>query len=472
VIAAIGYEHKTVAVFGLGRTGLSAAKSLMAGGAQVVAWDDNEANREAAIKEGVDCQDLTRRDWADIAALILSPGIAHTHPEPHHVVELARAVDVPIIGDTELFAQAINAIPAPDRPKVFGITGTNGKSTTTVLLTHVLRENGFDAHAGGNIGTPCLSLPKPHPGIVYVLELSSYQLELTNSLRCNGAILLNLTPDHLDRHGGFAGYQAAKRRIFDNQQDDDIAIVSMDDAPSQSICLHLMGQKNTRVVPISAQGVLSKGISYAAGKLYPSQADGTTTSIDLSAALALRGAHNGQNAAAVYAAARHVGLEREAIGAAMRTFGGLAHRMEDMGCVDGVHFINDSKATNADAVRQALGAFDPVFWIAGGKPKAGGLKGLEACLGTVQKAFLIGEAQNAFAKQLKDKLEVEKCGTLDVAVEQAFCAAQASGLDSPVVLLSPACASFDQFTDFIARGDTFRAAIAKLEGQSLQKRPA
>jgi len=472
VIAAVGFKDKTIAVMGLGRTGLSAAKSLLAGGANVIVWDDNENNRDAAIEAGLSCQDLTKRDWSDIAALVLSPGIAHTHPEPHHVAKLAKAVGVPILGDTELFAMAINAIAPKDRPVIYGITGTNGKSTTTVLLTHILREGGHDAHAGGNIGTACLDLPAPHPGMIYVLELSSYQLELTQSLHCNGAILLNLSPDHLDRHGGFAGYEAAKRRIFAHQGEGDIAIISMDDAHSQSLCMNAMVQGQATVVPISAQGILSQGISCVAGKLYESSANATKMRVDLGNAPALQGKHNGQNAAAAYAAARHAGLSVDAIATAMMTFPGLAHRMETVGSVQGVRFINDSKATNADAVRQALGTFAHVFWIAGGQAKSGGLEDLQDQFGAVEEAFLIGEAQDAFARQLKGKVKTRKCGTLENAVSQAFEAAKNAGLSDAVVLLSPACASFDQFADFTARGDVFRTLVDGLADPQKQKRPA
>jgi UDP-N-acetylmuramoylalanine--D-glutamate ligase len=457
---------------GLGRTGLSAAKSLILGGAKVVAWDDNEKTRKAAAAAGIECQDLCKRDWSDIAALILSPGIAHPHPKPHHVAELARAVNVPILGDTELFAQAINAIPKDDRPMVFGITGTNGKSTTTMLFTHILRECGHDAHAGGNIGTACLDLPAPQKGMVYVLELSSYQLELTQSLHCDGAILLNISPDHLDRHGGFEGYVAAKRRIFDHQTQNDVAIISMDDTACQRLCMHYKVQNAAQMVPISAQGMLSRGFSAVAGKLYESDGHATHMRADISAAPALKGTHNGQNAAAAFAAARHVGVSAEGIATAMQSFASLAHRMEVVGMLGGVMFVNDSKATNADAVRQALGAYENVYWIAGGQAKSGGLNDLAGAFDTVKTAFLIGEAQEAFAKQLKGKVKADLCGTLDVAAARAYEAARQSDAPDPVVLLSPACASFDQFSDFMARGDAFRAAFAGLEGAAKQKRPA
>ncbi len=476
MITVTGFAQKKVAVLGLGRTGMSAARALVAGGADVLAWDDNAANREVAEMAGIACHDLEKRDWSDIAALILSPGIAHTHPEPHHVVELARAVDVPVMGDTELFARSINAIPAKDRPMVFGITGTNGKTTTTALLTHILRESGQDAHAGGNIGTPCLDLPEPHPGIIYVLELSSYQLELTQSLHCNGAILLNLSPDHLDRHGGFAGYEAAKRRVFANQAKDDLAILSMDDAHSQKICVHFLFmneiKEQAKTIPVSALATLSHGISYAAGKIFDSITYDVPLCVDIGDAPALMGRHNGQNAAAAYVAARHAGLPADMIASAMQTFTGLEHRMEDIGTINGVRFINDSKATNAEAVRQALGAFDDIFWIAGGRAKAGGLDALDRAYDDVRQAFLIGEAQNAFARQLKGKVEATKCGTLQMAVREAFNTAMEADVSNPVVLLSPACASFDQFKDFKARGDAFRAAMSELKDKQKQQKSA
>ncbi len=472
MIAATGYADKRVAVLGLGRTGLSAARSLRKGGAQVIAWDDDEKRREVAAEAGFACQDPARRDWSDIAALVLSPGIAHTHPKPHHAVELARAVGVPVIGDTEIFACALNAMAPKDRPMVFGITGTNGKSTTTALLTHVLRACGRDAHAGGNIGTACLDLPAPHSGMIYVLELSSYQLELTGSLHCDGAIWLNLSPDHLERHGGLDGYIAAKQRVFANQTGNDVAIIAMDDGVSQRQYMACRQHGAAPVVPVSANSVLSHGISCAAGKLYDSCEASTAMVADLRSAEALRGRHNGLNAAAAYAAARHAGLAADAIAAAMQGFPGLAHRMEDVGTVQGVHFVNDSKATNAEAARQALAAFDNIFWIAGGRPKAGGLKGLKDALGGVQEAFLIGEAQKSFAKQLEGQVKTHLCGTLEVALARAFDAARASRSPDPVVLLSPACASFDQFEDFEARGTAFKAAIRALTSDDAAKRRA
>ena len=462
MIAATGFTGKSVVVLGLGRTGLSAAGALRKGGAQVIAWDDDEARCETAAKEGFDCQDPARRDWNGISALVLSPGIAHTHPKPHHVVELARAIGIPVIGDIEIFACAINAMAPKDRPMVFGITGTNGKSTTTALLTHILRHSNRDAHAGGNIGTACLDLPSPHAGMIYVLELSSYQLELTDSLHCDGALWLNLSPDHLERHGGIKGYITAKQKIFDHQGQNDVAIISMDDSVSQSQCMTRRQQGTATIVPVSANSVLSHGISCAAGRLYDSCAGANTMVADLRAAPALRGRHNGLNAAAAYAAARHAGLAPDAIAAAMQSFPGLAHRMEDIGTVNGVRFINDSKATNAEAARQALGAFDNIYWIAGGRPKAGGLKGLENALGAVREAFLIGEAQKGFAKQLGSLVKTQTCGSLDTAIARAYAAAQKAQLPDPVILLSPACASFDQFDDFEARGAAFAAAMQAL----------
>ncbi len=472
MIAAVGFAQKTVAVMGLGRTGLSAARALLLGDAKVVAWDDNGQNRDAAMAAGIVCQDLAKRDWADISALVLSPGIPHTHPKPHHVVELACAVNVPIIGDTELFAMAINARPPEERPLIIGITGTNGKSTTTALLTHILRECGRDAHAGGNIGMGCMDLPPPMRGMVYVLELSSYQLELTNSLRCNGAILLNISADHLERHGGFEGYMAAKCRIFSGQTQDDVAIVSMDDPHSQSICMAQRAAARAGVIPISANGTLSCGISFAAGNLYSASRDTTQKMASLGNAPALHGRHNGANAAAAFAAARHAGIAAESIAAAMQTFAGLEHRMEAVGAVHGVRFINDSKATNAQASLQALGSFDNIFWIAGGQAKAGGLAGLEPVFGHVRKAYLIGDAQREFAKQLKEKVPLSRCGNLEKAVLEAYVDARESEHKDPVVMLSPACASFDQFADFEARGDTFRRAVAALGEPQDNKPPA
>lgn len=463
MIPVVEFEGKNVAVFGMGRTGITAALALKAGGARVLAWDDNEEARAKAAAEGVPLADINRRDWRDITALVLSPGIAHTHPAPHRVVELARMVGTPIIGDIELFARAVNALPAKIRPKIIGVTGTNGKSTTTALIGHILTACGRDARIGGNIGLGVLGMSPPHARAIYVLELSSYQLELADSLRCDVALFLNLTPDHLARHGGMAGYWAAKERIFRNQDETCTAIIAVDDAYTERTAMRLRLRPGAaQVVPVSASQVLGEGVSVAAGMVYDCLNANSTRIGDLQRASALPGRHNWQNAAAAYAAARALGIDGKEIFAAITTFPGLPHRMEAAGQIDRVRFINDSKATNSDAARQALSAYPKVYWIAGGVAKEGGIDDLADLFPRMAQAFLIGAAQDAFAETLAGKVPIVKCGTLETAIAAAFEAASLDPAREAIVLFSPACASFDQFRDYEQRGDAFKQGVAHL----------
>lgn len=461
MIAVRGFAGKTVAVFGLARTGLAAARALMAGGAKVALWDDRPAGRDAAVAEGFELTDLTRADWADFAALMLSPGVPLTHPKPHWTVEKAKAEGVEILGDIELFARTVNAAPEHKRPKIIAITGTNGKSTTTALIGHICAEAGRDVRIGGNIGTGVLSLDDMHGGAVYVLELSSYQLDLTSSLKPDVAVILNISPDHLERHGDMDGYVAAKRRILANQGKGDTAVIGVDDEWCARICTEITAANRRTIVPISAHKAMGRGVYALDGLLYDASGERAVEVGDLKRARSLPGRHNWQNAAAAYAAARGIGIDAGQVGRALMTFPGLAHRMETVGTIGKVRFVNDSKATNADAARQALSSYPKVYWIAGGQPKTGGIDDLADLFPRVIKAYLIGEAAPAFAQTLAGKAEAVACGTIDAAAEAAFRDATAAGKDA-VVLLSPACASFDQFADFEARGDAFRSAVQAL----------
>ncbi len=453
-----GFEGKTVAVFGLARTGLAAARALVAGGARVALWDDNPKTRDTAVAEGFAVTDLTTADWADFAALMLSPGVPLTHPKPHWTVEKARDEGVEILGDIELFARTINAASDHRRPKIVAITGTNGKSTTTALIGHICAEAGRDVRIGGNIGTGVLSLDDMHGGAVYVLELSSYQLDLTSSLKADVTVILNISPDHLERHGDMEGYVAAKRRILANQGKGDTAVIGVDDDWSGRICTEATAANTRTIVPISGSKAISRGVYALDGLLYDAAGDRTVQVADLKRARSLPGRHNWQNAAAAYAAARGLGMSADQAGRALMTFPGLAHRMETVGAIGKVRFVNDSKATNADAARQALSSYPKVYWIAGGEPKTGGIEDLADLFPRVIKAYLVGEASAAFAATLKEKAPTAECGTLAAAAEAAFTDAKAAGKDA-IVLLSPACASFDQFPDFEARGEAFRAAV-------------
>lgn len=457
-----GFEGKTVAVFGLARTGLAAARALQAGGANLALWDDRPAAREAAIAEGFALTDLTSADWWSFSALLLSPGVPLTHPAPHWTVERAKAAGVEVLGDIELFARAVNAAPEHKRPKVVAITGTNGKSTTTALIAHICSSAGRDTRIGGNIGYGVLGLDDMHGGAVYVLEISSYQLDLTSSLKPDVSILLNISPDHLDRHGGMEGYVAAKRRVLLNQGKGDTAVIGVDDPYGQRICTEVVAANRRTIVPISASKAIGRGVYVLQGLLYDATGERAVEIADLLRAKSLPGRHNWQNAAAAYSAARGLGLTPEEAAEGLMTFPGLAHRMETVGQVGRVRFVNDSKATNADAARQAMSSYPKFYWIAGGQAKTGGIESLNDLFPRIEKAYLIGEASPAFAEVLNGAAPVAQCGDLERAVQQAYADAAASGQDA-VVLLSPACASFDQFADFEARGEAFRAAVLGLD---------
>lgn len=453
-----GFEGRRVAVFGLGRSGITAARALQAGGAIPILWDDGEAGRAQAKGEGFTVEDLTAADWSDFAALVLSPGAPLTHPRPHWTVDLARAAGVPVLGDIELFARALASYSSSSSgltggPRVVAITGTNGKSTTTALIGWVLKSAGLTVHVGGNIGVGVLALPEPTPDAVYVIEVSSYQLDLTTTFAPDVAILTNISPDHLDRHGGMDGYVAAKARIFANQESDDVALVGVDDAWGQGIA----GDLSDRATVISTHpSQRAEGYVAQSGAVLKD----SELVADLTAARSLPGRHNAQNAAFAYATARALGLDHDAAVAGLLSFPGLAHRMEAVGRLGAVRFINDSKATNADAARQALASYRSVFWIAGGVPKAGGIADLADLFPRIAKAYLIGDAAPAFADTLADTPHVI-ARTLDAAVAAAAADAASAGGDQ-IVLLSPACASFDQFKDFEARGEAFRAAVLAL----------
>jgi len=484
-----GFEGRRVAVFGLGRSGLTAARALKAGGALPVLWDDSVSSRMQAEAEGFAVEDLTSADWSGFAALVLSPGAPLTHPEPHWTVGKAGAAGVEVIGDIELFARTMAALPERGRPRVVAITGTNGKSTTTALLGWVLKQGGLTVHVGGNIGIGVLALPAPTPGAVYVIEVSSYQLDLTTSFAPDVAILTNISPDHLDRHGGMDGYVAAKARIFAHAA---LSLVGVDEPWGQGIASALAAEDRIGTLisahpgesrdPVLSSGTPVRpdsgrsdnpqtghpkdwvpafaGMSGKVGVRPGSLLVAGGPSIDLTTARSLPGRHNAQNAAFAYAAARALGVGHDAAVEGLLTFPGLAHRMEEVARLGKVRFINDSKATNADAARQALSSYERSFWIAGGRAKGGGIDELEDLFPRVVEAFLIGEAAGPFAARLGETPH-RISGDMASAVKAAAGAAAATGREE-VVLLSPAAASFDQYPDFEARGEAFRAAVLNL----------
>jgi UDP-N-acetylmuramoylalanine--D-glutamate ligase len=443
-----------VALFGLGGSGLATALALAAGGARVTAWDDNEARVAEAGSRGIGTGDLRGLDWSTVDALLLSPGVPLTHPEPHWTVGLAKAAGVEVIGDVELFCRERRAI-APGAPFV-AITGTNGKSTTTALTAHLFADAGRDTQMGGNIGTAILSLAPPAADRVHVVECSSYQIDLAPSLDPTVGVHLNLSPDHLDRHGTMEAYAAIKERLVAGAE---IAVVGVDDGWSRAIA-----ERVRAAVPVSVEGPLADGIAREGAAVVVMEGGRVVERFDLSGIGSLRGAHNAQNAAAAIAAARALGLDRAAIERGLRSFPGLAHRMEQVGRIGRVLFVNDSKATNADSTEKALSAFPRVHWILGGKAKAGGIEPLAPYFDRVARAYLIGEASDAFAATLEGRVAYERCGTLEVAVARAAEVAAADESPEPVVLLSPACASFDQFPNFEVRGNRFRDLVRALPG--------
>ncbi|HEY2070280.1 MAG TPA: UDP-N-acetylmuramoyl-L-alanine--D-glutamate ligase [Rhizomicrobium sp.] len=454
MIAARSFANQTVGVFGLARSGGASVRALKAGGATVYAWDDNAALRAAAEQDGAKVAPFG--EWPRFKALILSPGIPLTHPKPHEVVLAARAIGAEVIGDMELFAREIRPDPAGrGRAPVIAITGTNGKSTTTALIGHILSSCGFAAEVGGNIGKPVLDLAAPNGRTVYVLEVSSYQVDLSPGLVPDVAVLTNITPDHIDRHGTLENYAAVKARLLEHTAKDGHVCIGVDDAYSASIYTRLSASGGAEAVPVSSGKVLGRGIFAVDGVLYDAQGQRATKVMELSAAAHLPGAHNWQNAALAYAATKPLVKDTRAIVRAIADFAGLAHRIEDVGRAGKVRFINDSKATNAEAAERALLCFPDIYWIAGGRAKEGGIESLKPHFPRIRKAYLIGEAAEEFAKTL-GAVPHEITRTLDHALALAYSDARNSPAPAPVVLLSPACASFDQFRDFEARGDAFR----------------
>jgi len=450
-----------VALFGLGASGLSSASALLAGGADVVAFDDDAGRIAQAHTAGIPTADLRHVDWSGIAALVLSPGVPLTHPAPHWTVGLARNAAVEVIGDIELYCRERRR-QAPQAPFV-AVTGTNGKSTTTALVAHVLAAAGYDAEAGGNIGTAILSLDPPAPGRAHVIECSSYQIDLAPSLDPMVGILLNVSEDHLDRHGTLADYAAIKERLVAGVPADGTAIVGVDDYWCQAAADRIE-RAGKNVVRVSVRRPLAHGLYVEAERIMQA-IGGTATEIARVGGIgSLRGVHNAQNAACACGAALALGLTAPQIQEGLRSFPGLAHRMEQVGRNGRVLFVNDSKATNADAAARALASFSDIFWIAGGRAKTGGIVSLDGYFPRIRKAYLIGEAAPDFARTLEGKVAHEVVGTLERAVEAAATDAQGVGVAEPVVLLSPACASFDQYPNFEVRGARFRDLVRALPG--------
>ena len=457
-----GLTGAKVAILGLGRSGLSAARALAAGGAVPICWDDNPAARAAAQAEGFDCVDLGKAGvFDDIARLIVSPGIPHLYPAPNPVIVAAQDAAVPVDNDIGLFFQSFATL-AWDNfdvvPKIIAITGSNGKSTTSALVHHILKHAGRPTQLAGNIGRGVLDIEPAIDGEVVVLELSSYQTDLARNLTPDVAVFTNLSPDHLDRHAGMGGYFAAKRRLF-AEGGPDRAVIGVDEPEGRFLAGQLSeGAADDRVIRVSVDRKLTGlGWQVFARKGFLSEYRGGKQigSIDLRSITGLPGAHNHQNACAAYAACRTLGFAPKIIEAAFHSFGGLPHRSQTVGEAGGVRFVNDSKATNVDSAVKALAAFKNIRWICGGLEKEGGLGSLSEPLETVRKAYVIGREAAQFAMKLG--VEAEVCGTMDVAVARAINDAEAGD----VVLLAPAAASFDQYDSFERRGEDFVAQVQK-----------
>ncbi|HEX9955243.1 MAG TPA: UDP-N-acetylmuramoyl-L-alanine--D-glutamate ligase [Allosphingosinicella sp.] len=427
MITSPAFSGKSFAVLGLARSGLATVEALLASGASVMAWDSKEEAREKLriSHPSVRIADPLTTSLYGFSGIAVSPGVPLNR---HPIARRGREAKVPVIGDIELFAQARPGLP---RHKVVGITGTNGKSTVTALIHHILSQAGVPTLMGGNIGLPILSRDPLPQGGVYVLELSSYQIDLTQSLDCDVAVLLNVTPDHLDRYDGMDDYAASKARLFAMQSPEHVAVIAAEDDYTRAIA----GQVGGRKILVSASQVKDQS-------RWPS----------------LQGPHNAQNVAAAVAVVRELGVADAVVAQALETYPGLPHRMERVAEKSGVLFVNDSKATNPTSTAPALAAYPAVRWILGGLPKGDDLSPCEPHLGHVRAAYTIGEAGPMFAQLLRPKVPVTECGELGAAVTAAANDAQAG----EVVLLSPACASFDQFKDYEARGAAFRAAVEAL----------
>ncbi|MFZ0844208.1 MAG: UDP-N-acetylmuramoyl-L-alanine--D-glutamate ligase [Pseudolabrys sp.] len=455
------FAGQQIAVFGLGNSGLLSARALAAGGADIVCFDDNidkVADAEAAGLATLDFHDL---DWSKVVALVLTPGVPLTHPAPHWAAALANKAGVEIIGDIELFCleRAMSGAACP----LVAITGTNGKSTTTALIAHLIKSAGHDAQMGGNIGVPVLALEPFAPKRVYVLEVSSYQIDLAPSLRATVGILLNVSEDHIDRHGSMENYAALKALLPASVEPGGTAVIGVDDRYTRNAADRIERAGRT-VVRVSVLAPLRDGYFAEGNRIMHSVAGKAYPVAQLAGIGSLRGAHNAQNAACAVAACVALGMGLPEIQKGLVTFPGLAHRMQQIGRKGKVLFVNDSKATNADSAAKALASFSDIFWIAGGKPKTGGIESLAEFFPRIAKAYLIGEAAAEFAKTLEGKVPYEISGVLSAAVDAGARDAAASGRKEPVVLLSPACASFDQYPNFEVRGKAFTDLVKALPG--------
>ncbi|EJF74946.1 UDP-N-acetylmuramoyl-L-alanine--D-glutamate ligase [Bartonella birtlesii] len=464
MISVTCYKGQKVALFGLGQSGLAAAQALMRGGAEVVAWDDKPSSVQEAFQLDIPISDFRQENWSEFVALILAPGVPLTYPHPHWVVEKARQANIEIVGDIELFVRARNHFLQHhgfcDRDVPFiAITGTNGKSTTTVLLAYLLEQMGYDVQVGGNIGTAILTLKPFVKKRIYVIECSSFQIDLTPSLQPTIGVLLNLTPDHIDRHGNFAHYvQAKKRLVFGAAH----AVISVDDAVCQDLYQQLLDEGHS-VEAVSKKNFVESGFYADEAKLFSVRQGRRQMLADLASMPALRGSHNAQNALMALATLQVLKITSPYMNKHLASYKGLAHRMQQVHKMGSVLFINDSKATNADATAPALSAFHDIFWIVGGQAKEGGIDSLRVFFHKIHKAYLIGSAAEEFADVIGSSFPFSMSLTLENAVHEAFVDAMRCQAKEVVVLFSPACASYDQFKNFEERGEAFVSLVMQLK---------
>ena len=466
MIALSGYAGNSIAVFGLGRSGVSAAQALVLGGAEVSAWDDDPGRRREAAAQDVPLNDLYRIEWEGIRALVLSPGVPLVHPAPHPLVARALTAGIEVLGDMELFARS--------RPpgRVVGITGTNGKSTTAALTAHLLKAPRRKIRLGGNIGRPVLDLDPVDANGLYVLEISSFQLDLIRTLVSDVAVLLNISPDHIERHGNFGNYIASKTRIFSRRASSQTAVIGIDDDVCRRIHAELSGRRGRKIVSVSVERPVRGGVYVQDAALIDDMEHQAVKVVDLSRVRSLLGAHNWQNAAASYAAVRALGFPGDKLARAFRSFSGLAHRQETVAKIGKVSFVNDSKATNAAAAARGLACYDNIYWIAGGRAKEGGIATLSSYFPRMAHVFLIGESAGAFAQTVEGRVPCTVSVDLGRAVRQAATLASEDRRGNPVVLFSPACASFDQFRDFEDRGDRYRELVLEEKARREAETPA
>ncbi|MDP3532897.1 MAG: UDP-N-acetylmuramoyl-L-alanine--D-glutamate ligase [Alphaproteobacteria bacterium] len=450
------FSGKKFGVLGLGKSGLATALALQKNGAHVIAWDDGQEGRKNAENQGVIIKPFDAIVLSTLDMLVVSPGVSLTYPKPHAVIALAKELNIPLTGDLDLFYKAHQHV------NFIGITGTNGKSTTTSLLGHILKQAQREVTVGGNIGTPVLELDSISENGIGVLEVSSYQLDINPQLKFKVAILLNITPDHLDRHGNFENYVQTKKKIFQHQMSDDFAVIGID-SPSCNVIARELEEKNKqKIIKIAIERVIPGAYYTQNGVLFDGTSKQIRTILDLKDLPRLKGQHNWQNAAAAYIACHVLGISDAQIIDGLRTFPGLVHRQEYVASTNNIQFINDSKATNGEAAAKALVCFDNIYWILGGLPKQDGLTATIPYFSKIKHAFLIGKAAPEFAEELKGRVPYTHCEILEKAVLAAYEQAKRDQLPNATILLSPACASWDQYSSFEVRGDAFKKNVYDL----------